>query len=179
MCVGDSLQAILGNANLVKKTSFPRMILPLSTVVANLINFLLTLPIVAIFLVIVRADCGNLLLLPVCILTQFALCLGLSLILCSLNLFFRDTEHLMNAVMLAWFFLTPIIYGFYMIPQPFQRLALLNPMCGIVTGYRAALIGTELMAPRLIGVSLLMSWLILALGVSLFQRWQVNFGDKL
>ncbi|MBL7077869.1 MAG: ABC transporter permease [Kiritimatiellae bacterium] len=179
MCVGDSLHAVVGNASLVKKTTFPRIILPLSTVLANLVNFLLTLPIVGLFLVIVRADCGNLLLLPLFILTQFALCLGVSLILSGMNLFFRDTEHLMNAVMLAWFFLTPIIYGFYMIPVSFQRLALLNPMCGIVTGYRAALIGTDLMAPRLVAVSLAMSWLILMLGVSLFQRWQVDFGDKL
>ncbi len=179
MCVGDSLHAVLGNASLVKKTSFPRIILPLSTVLANLVNFLITLPIVGLFLVIVGADMGNLLLLPVVILTQLALCLGMSLILSGMNLFFRDTEHLMNAVMLAWFFLTPIIYGFYMIPQPYQRLALLNPMCGIVSCYRAALIGTELMAPRLISVSLLMSWLVLVLGISLFQRWQVNFGDKL
>ena len=65
MCTGDGLHAVLGNANLVKKTSFPRIILPLSTVLANLVNFLLTLPIVAVFLLLTKAHFGNLLLLPI------------------------------------------------------------------------------------------------------------------
>jgi len=181
MCTGDALHAVLGNANLVKKTSFPRIILPLSTVLANLVNFLLVLPILIIFLFATGAFSMGAasILLPLIILTQLALCLGLSLILSGLNLFFRDTEHLMSAVMLAWFFLSPIIYDFSHIPERFQRLAMLNPMCGIVTGYRAAFLGTDLMAPRLVGLSLLISWLVLAIGVALFQRWQVTFGDKL
>ena len=180
MCTGDALHAVLGNANLVKKTSFPRIILPLSTVLANLVNFLFVLPILVIFLVMTHAfTISDVAILPLIIGTQFALCLGLSLILSGMNLFFRDTEHLMGAVMLAWFFLSPIIYDFSRIPERFQRLAMLNPMCGIVTGYRAAFLGTDLMAPRLVGLSLLVSWLVLVLGVVLFQRWQVNFGDKL
>ncbi|MDP6490199.1 MAG: ABC transporter permease [Kiritimatiellia bacterium] len=179
MCVGDSLHAVLGNASLVKKTSFPRIILPLSTVIANFVNFIITLPILVVFLLVKGTPLGAMWILPVVIATQFALCLGMSMILACMNLFFRDTEHLMSAVMLAWFFLSPIIYPFSKIPEAFQRLALLNPMCGIVTAYRAAFLGTDLMAPRLVAVSLLISWMILILGVSLFQRWQVNFGDKL
>jgi len=179
MCVNDSLHAVVGNATLVKKTSFPRIILPLSTVLANFVNFVITLPILVVFLLVTGIALGDMAVLPIVIASHFALCLGMSLILSCMNLFFRDTEHLMSAAMLAWFFLSPIIYPFSKIPADWQRLALLNPMCGIVTTYRAAFLGTELMAPRLIGISLLVSWLILALGVSLFQRWQVNFGDKL
>lgn len=179
MCIGDSLHAVLGNASLVKKTSFPRIILPLSTVLANFVNFVVTLPILIVFLWAKQSLVWDLSILPFVIASHLALCLGVSLILSCLNLFFRDTEHLMSAVLLAWFFLSPIIYPFARIPVAFQRLALLNPMCGIVTSYRAALLGTELMAPRLIGVSLVLSWMILVLGVALFQRWQIDFGDKL
>lgn len=101
-CVGDSLYAILGNANLVTKTAFPRVVLPIATVVANLVSFLLSLIVLVVFLVIVHAPFGSVYLLPFIIATQFALCLGVSLILSSLNVFFRDVEHIINVVLLAW-----------------------------------------------------------------------------
>lgn len=179
MGVSDCLHAVLGNANLVKKTSFPRLILPLATVLADLVHFLLSLLILVVYILIIGSPVSRLWLLPLVILTQFALCAGLGFIVASLNVFFRDMEHLVGVGMLAWFFLSPIIYPFETVPEHLQRLALLNPMAGIVTCYRGVFLSTSLMAPRLLVMSLGMSWLILVLGVSIFQRTQKEFGDRL
>jgi ABC-2 type transport system permease protein len=178
MCLGDSLYAVLGNANLVSKTSFPRIVLPLASVTADLVNLLLSLAILLVYMLILRATglvpihFHYIGLLPVVVLTQTALCLGLSLIISCMNVFFRDTEHLLGVVMLAWFFLTPIIYTFERIPEQYQRLAFLNPMTGVVVAYRTAMMGTSIMAPRLMLISFAMAWAILLIGIVFFQRVQ-------
>ena len=110
MSLGDSLNSILGNANLVTKTAFPRFLLPLSTVCANSINYLLTFAVLLVFLFFRHAEPAALYFLPLILLTQFALCLGLSLLVSSLNVLFRDVEHLMSVMLLAWFFLSPVMY---------------------------------------------------------------------
>lgn len=183
MSLGDALYSVLGNANLVTKTSFPRVILPLAMVLANLINFLLSLVILVVYLLIESVPFGPVWLLPGIILTQFALCLGLSLILASLNVFFRDTEHILSVVLLAWFFLTPIIYPLEKIldnlAPEYHRLVFLNPMTGLVTAYRAAFISTDLMAPRLVAMSFVMAWIICLFGIAVFKHFEVRIADEL
>jgi ABC-type polysaccharide/polyol phosphate export permease len=110
MSLGDSLNSILGNASLVTKTAFPRFLLPLATVSANFINYLLTFIVLLVFLLARNAEPGAVYILPLILLTQFALCLGLGFLVSGLNVFFRDVEHLMNVLLLAWFFLSPVMY---------------------------------------------------------------------
>lgn len=178
MSLGDALYAVLGNANLVSKTSFPRIILPLASVTADLVNLLLSLAILFVYLLILRGaelvpiDFRYVGLLPVVIFTQVALCLGLSMILSCMNVFFRDTEHLLGVIMLAWFFLTPIIYTFERIPAAYQRLAFLNPMTGVAVAYRSAMMGASIMAPRLMLMSFAISWVICLAGILFFLRAQ-------
>lgn len=179
MSLGDALHAILGNANLVVKTSFPRVILPLSMVIANLINFLLSLAILTIYALAAGMKFSAVWVLPGVVLTHFALCLGLSLILSALNVFFRDTEHLLGVGLLAWFFLTPVIYSFSRIPQRFHRLAFLNPMTGLMISYRHVFLSTDIMAPRLLTMSLAISWGICLVGWLFFHRCQWRFADEL
>lgn len=186
MCLGDSLGAIMGNVNLVKKTSFPRIILPVSTVVANLVNFLLTLVVLAGYLLISRASLGHLEWLPLIVLTQAALCLGMACIISTGNVFFRDTEHILTVATLAWFFMTPIFYY----PQlQFDKLsklpgqaiwpAFLNPMTGIITAYRSVLMGRPNPGMGLTAISFGVAWIILAIGLVVFQRSQHRFADEL
>jgi len=101
------------------------------------------------------------------VLTQCALCLGLSLIVSSLNVFFRDTEHLLGVILMAWFFLTPIIYPLSYIPPQYHPLAFLNPMTGIVTAYRAVFLGTGVPSMSLMAVSLALPWVIAYIGYAL------------
>lgn len=195
MCLGDSLNAILGNANLVTKASFPRIVLPLSTVLANSINFLLSMVVLVVYLLVVRADIGMLAWFPFIALTQFALCLGMALIISTANVFFRDTEHIVSLVMMAWFFMSPIIYpitliaGGAKIPGTtelttgfdawIQQLYFLNPMAGIITAYRSIFITQDAVSPSLWIPSFLVAWTILVAGVFVFQRAEARFGDEL
>ncbi len=186
MCLGDALHAVLGNANLVTKTAFPRVILPLSMVGANLVNFLLSFCVLCIYLLAVGADCGPLLLLPVAVVTQFALCLGVGLIISAANVFFRDTEHVLSVIMLAWFFLTPIIYPSSLVmghdaglPAWTRYAFFANPMTGLVTTYRIALLSVDVPPLTYLCLSFGVAWLICILGLVVFQRAQPRFGDEL
>lgn len=185
MCLGDSLHAILGNANLVTKASFPRIILPLAMVKANLANFLLSFIVVIVYLVLAGASFGALYWIPLVVLTQLALCTGVALLFSASNVFFRDTEHILSVVMLAWFFLTPVIYpidrvlanpGF---PAWVPVAFFMNPMTGIVTAYRVALLSVPNPGTLLLTLSFAAAWSILVVGVMLFQRTEVYFGDEL
>jgi ABC-2 type transport system permease protein len=179
MCLTDSLQAVLGNADLVKKSAFPRMVLPLSMVSANLVNFLLSGVVLVAYLQFSGLPIGGAWFLPAVLLTHLALCLGASLILSCANVFFRDTEHILSVGLLAWFFLTPVIYTADYIPARFQEVAFLNPMAGIVTAYRWVLMSDRLPDARLILASFVMAWAVLAAGIAVFQGCQSRFAEEL
>ncbi|MDD4873044.1 MAG: ABC transporter permease [Kiritimatiellae bacterium] len=187
MCMGDSLHAIMGNASLVTKASFPRIILPSAMVLANTVNFLLSILVLLIYLLIVKTCFGVMILLPLIIMTQFALCLGLALIVSSMNVFFRDTEHVLSTIMLAWFFLTPVIYGIGdVMPRATELLGpsayylfFANPMTGILTAYRSVFLSEGFPGIHLIALSFGVSWIICLIGVVVFQKVQVRFGDEL
>jgi lipopolysaccharide transport system permease protein len=183
MCLGDSLHAIMGNANLVKKTSFPRIVLPLSMVTANLINFFLTLAVLTCYLLFASTSFGPLYLFPLVLLTHVALCLGMSLLLSTSNVFFRDTEHLLGIVTLAWFFMSPIMYPISMqlqhMPENLQWLPFLNPLSGILSVYRSIFIDDPSVPMAYLAISFAMCWVILFIGIAVFQKVQVRFGDEL
>lgn len=190
LCANDSLNAVVGNANLIKKTAFPRIILPLSTVLANLVNFLMSGLVLLAYLLIVQAPVqwAALLWLPVLILTQTALCLGLATLLSAANVFFRDAEHLLGHVIMAWFFLTPILYPSSLpldlirskMPGFVETLYFCNPMTGLMAAYRRILLGTPIDAsPWLPALSFGICWLLLGIGIAVFQKMQSRFGDEL
>ncbi len=187
MCLNDSLNTILGSANLVKKTAFPRIILPLSMVLANLANFLLTWIVLFLYLLFSGMHFQHIEFLAVVLLAQTALCLGLALFLSTCNVFFRDTEHILGVGTLAWFFMTPIFYPLKdqlaFLPDRLEWLAFFNPMTGVMWGYR-----TVLMADKIPDVSVplwfpsisaAVCFVVLGIGLVVFQKLQSRFGDEL
>jgi lipopolysaccharide transport system permease protein len=183
MCLNDALNTVSGNSNLIKKTAFPRLILPIAMVSANLVNFLLTTVVLVAYLLAVHLPFHHLLWLPAVVLTQGALCLGLALILSAANVFFRDTEHILQILTLGWFFLTPIFYPVQMqyqiIPASLHWLAFLNPMSGILCAYRAVWMSDPLPSLAFVGLSFAVSWIVLGIGILFFQRVQPHFADEL
>ena len=185
MCLGDSLHSIVGNANLVTKAAFPRIILPLAMVQANLVNFLLSFAVVTVYLLIARVTFGALYWLPLIILSHFAVCLGVALIFSCANVFFRDTEHILSVIMLAWFFMTPVIYTVDLVtsnerlPRWIHYCFFANPMTGIVTSYRMVLLSGRGPGAPLLFISFTVAWLILFAGMTVFQKFQMRFGDEL
>lgn len=187
MCLGDSSFAIIGNANLVKKACFPRVLLPLSIVLANFVNFLLSLLVMLIYLLFVGPHLQGLAWLPLALVVHLALCTGVSLALSALNVFFRDVQHVTGIFTMAWFFMTPVVYDIS-IPSIatvidkhplLGQLYFLNPMAGIVALYRSALLGSPLPSFSLIALSIGMTVVIFVAGIAIFQKLQPGFSDEL
>ena len=129
--------SIISNANLVKKIYFPKEIIPLSIVFANLINFFLELVVLFVVLSIFGYKFYMYLyILPILILVQIFLVAGFSLLISSLNVFFRDLQHLISIIMMVWFFATPIIYPLNMVPEKYRFILQINPMAVFATYYR-------------------------------------------
>lgn len=188
-CLNDSLHSISGNANLVKKVFFPRVILPLSTALANLVNYMLTFAVLMLYLVAsghARLGCGWLLVPAFAM--HFALCLGLCCLCGTSNVFFRDTEHIVGVVSQAWFFTTPVMYpvSFQLdfLPADVGWLAYLNPMTGILALYRKAVLGHAIEAggcppAAAVAVSALVCAAVLVVGRQALRAGDARFGDVL
>lgn len=135
--ISNSTGSVVANSNLIKKIYFPNEILPLVSVTTNLVNYLFSVPILLGFMAFQQVPFTSaLLMLPLLLAVQFILSLGFGLILATLNVYFRDVEQLLGVVLMAWFYLTPIIYPLSFVPERFQGLAMLNPMAGLVVSYQ-------------------------------------------
>ena len=181
MCVSDSLGAITGNTNLVKKIYFPRIILPLSQVLANLINFMLSLIVLFVFLIIIKANISwtGLMFIPAVIMLEALFCLGFSMCFSSVSVYFRDTQHIVGVMLMAWFFMTPIIYPLSLVPERFASLYLLNPMSSVLIVFRSALFGSPVPADAMLYVSLGLCFGMFLAGTYIFSKLEPFFADVL
>lgn len=180
MCTNDSINSISGNTNLVKKVYFPRIILPLAMATANLINFLLSAVVLLVIFLFFKVSFGLTLgWLPAAVLFQFLFCLGISLIVSTSNVFFRDTEHIIGVILMTWFFMTPIIYPVDRVPEQYLNLYFINPMASLVSFYRYIFLGIRLPAVYTFYISLAAIFVIFGLGLWIFLRFQKYFADEL
>ena len=199
MCVNGGTSCVLGNGNLVKKVAFPREILPLSQVTANAVSYLLSLvvQIPALWVLLSRSGegfSGHWPLFFFWFAWQFAFNLGLTMIVGSANVYFRDTQHIVGVAMSAWFFLSPVMYNMEFLrgilaggAAPNPLLARLvdwlyaNPMVTMMEGYRNALLpGASWQwpgAPGWVGLALVPA--TLAGGWWMYRRLEKNFADML
>ncbi len=187
--VSTSITSIVGNAPLVKKVYFPREVLPLSGVLANLINFLLSLIVlfVLMFAFSVKVT-PAILMLPLIILTQTLFVLGLGFFLATANVFYRDTQHIMQVVMQAWFFLTPIFYPIDTLPQAANILGItvniqlwirrLNPMASLVASYHDVLFYGVPTGWDFFLRTFITCLIILVAGYLVFCRFSRVFGEE-
>jgi ABC-type polysaccharide/polyol phosphate export permease len=187
--------SFVGNAHIIKKVYFPREALPVSLVLANLVNFLLALPVYFLLAramdvpVIGGAVSPWLALLPVVLAVQVIFTVGIVLILATVNVFYRDTALILEVVMLAWFFLTPIIWDVSRLPETSTILGLeipiarwvyyLNPMASIVATYRDILYWGWRPALDFFARTAITVLVVLALGYALFRRYSKTFGEEL
>jgi ABC-type polysaccharide/polyol phosphate export permease len=185
-----SINSVTGSANLVKKVYFPREVLPISSVLANLVNFLLGLVVLFAALLIFRTPLSPWLwLLPVVILIQTCFVLGVGLVLSTLNVFYRDTIMIMDVVMLAWFFLTPVVYPIASLPTSHEILGatvdihrwmyILNPMASLIAAYRDLLYWGYRTDLDFLARTAVTSVVILAFGYWFFVRFRDRFGERL
>jgi len=185
--VSDCMNAVVGNTSLIKKIYFPRLILPLSTVLANFVNFLLSLAVLVVALPFLGAiPSWRWLWIPLLALLHLALCGGLAFLVSCSNVFFRDTEHLIGILLTSWFFLTPVMYTLQVFgDHPGRSLLvrwyLVNPMATLIILYRWAFgLGgsTAGFAPSLWAGGLLCLGLLVA-GQAVFRHFEGRFADIL
>jgi len=191
MCVNGGMSSITGNANLVKKVFFPRVVLPASVTFAYLVNFLLSLIVqFAIITVLMRLD-GSMfspyvIALPAVILYHTLFNLSLAMLLASANVYFRDTQHLVGVLLSAWFFASPVMYNLSFVERAAAKwpllanLYMLNPMAPIITAYRSMIL-RDVSFPWTVysACALLFPLVLLVIGYKTFQRAQRNFSDML
>jgi ABC-type polysaccharide/polyol phosphate export permease len=185
LCAGDAAGVVLGHASLVKKTWFPRVILPLAAVLGNLVHFGLSLLVLAAALPLLGVPPhAGWLHLPWLIGLQFLFCLGISLGVSALNVFFRDVEHLVPIGLMSWFFVTPVIYqaeqvvGNPTLPSWVSPVFLANPMAALLAWYRHAFLADPLPAAPL-WPGLMGTLVVFLLGALLFARLEPRFADEL
>ena len=181
--------SIVGNAHLIKKVYFPREVLPLADVLSGLVNFLLAL--VVLFGAILVFHVGltaSVLLLPVVIVAQVLFTLGLVFFLSTANVFYRDTQHIMQVVMQAWFFLTPIFYPIEIIPESATILGMtvdlqmwvrrLNPMASLIASYRDILLRGAVPGLDFLLRTVITCVAVFVIGYLIFCRYSKVFGEE-
>lgn len=175
-----SVNVIVDNRYLIKKVYFPREILPLSVVLFNLVQFLLTFLVLFPVLFLFGIPFGfSLVYLPLIIGLQTLFITGIALILSSLNVYFRDIKHLIEVFLQMWFWLTPVAYPFMLIPDKVKFLFKLNPMTLFVIAYRDILLEAQLPDITLVGQLCLWSSGVLILGYWFFNRYDTRLAEAI
>lgn len=179
VAVANSVPVVVGNANLVKKVYFPREILPLSVVLANFVHLFIGMGLFLLFLVITRKTAGaQLWMLPIVAAGQLLLTTGISLLVSAFYVYLRDLEHIMNLIMMVWFYLTPIVYPPSMVPDELHWIMTLNPMAPIVAGYRQAFLGAESVDFSALQWPIVLSVWVALLGFRVFRRLSRRFAEE-
>jgi lipopolysaccharide transport system permease protein len=178
--LNKSTQSLVTGSNIVKKVYFPRLIMPISAVLSGVVDFMLAflmlLGIMAFFGILPTA---NIVWLPFLLVLGASTSLGVGLWLSAMNVEFRDVRYVIPFLVQAWMYASPIVYPSSMFGEPWRTLYALNPMVGVIEGFRWALLGTETQPALLIIVSTLSSLALLVSGMVYFRRMEKNFADVL
>jgi lipopolysaccharide transport system permease protein len=143
--LGSATAAVTENRALIKRPGFPVPLLPAVPITTALIHFLLGLPVLLIFILVSGGRLnGTFLILPLVIMLEFLLILGLGFLTSTFQVTYRDTQHLLSVFLMLFFFLTPVVYDASRIPPPYQLIFLFNPMAHLIAAYRAILLEASL-----------------------------------
>lgn len=170
--------SLVSSANLVTKVYFPRILLPLSMVVSPLIDFALSL--VLLFVLLLYAGIPltwKVLTLPLFVLVAMLTALGVGLLLSTANVKYRDVGHAIPFLIQIWMFLSPIVYPVSLVPERWKLLYGLNPMAGVIEGFRWALLGKSAPDPVVMGASIVMFIGVLIAGFAYFNKMERDFAD--
>lgn len=170
--------SLVNNADMIKKIYFPRLTMPLAAVFAGLVDFLLAFVIlIGMMLFYGYVPTINTLWFPLFVLLAMITSLGVSLWLSAMNVQFRDVRYMIPFITQAWLFATPVAYPSSLLNEPWRTVYGLNPMVGVVEGFRWALLGTDTAPSLMIIVSFIVALLLLVSGLYYFRRMERKFAD--
>lgn len=169
---------LIANSNLVKKIYFPRLAMPLATLLSGTVDFVLAFSVLlAMMFYYDIVPTVNVVWLPCFLLLAFVTSLGVALWLATMNVQFRDVRYTVPFLTQFWLFATPIAYPSSLIPEAWRVYYGLNPMAGVVEGFRWALLGTEILPLHMIAVSSAVALAVLVTGLFYFRRMEKTFAD--
>ncbi len=176
--LAQSSNSLVSNANLIKKIYFPRLTIPIAKVLSGAVDFFLAFIVLLIMLVVTGiTPTINVIWLPFLILLAFITSLGTGLWLTAMNVQFRDIRYTIPFLTQFWMFISPIAYPSSMLDEPWRTVYSLNPMAGVVEGFRWALLGTNTAPGKMIFISATVSVLLLISGAFYFRRLEKTFAD--
>lgn len=180
-CLSGGTTVIFSQQDMVKKIYFPREVLPLSYTASQFVNMLLSFIVIFIVVIFVGVPVhpATLLYLPVVMLAELILALGVTYLVSALNVYFRDLEHILGIVSMAWMYLTPILYPIDMVPEQYRTFFYLNPMTPIIISYRDILYYGKPPQMHLLLQAAVMGIVVLWIGQLVFARLQRYFAEEL
>ncbi len=172
-----STYSMVGNASILTKVYFPRLIMPLSGVISPLIDFAISFTIyLGLMLYFRYIPTTKIIFLPAFILLALGTALGVGLWLSAMNVQYRDIGYTVPFLVQIWLYASPVVYPSSLVPEQYQMIYALNPMVGVIEGFRWALLGTT-PPSSMIAVSVLVVLLLLISGSYYFRRIEKNFAD--
>ena len=170
--------SLIANRNLITRLSFPRITIPLGTLLASLFEFSISLIVlgIAFFLYHIPARISMFYFLPVLI-VQILLTVGVGLMVAVLNVYLRDTANAMPVILQAWMLVSPVAYSLGLVNEKFKNFYLLNPMAGTLDGYRKALLHGQAPDWNALGTSFVISLALFFLGIFWFKKSEAMLSD--
>jgi len=182
--MGEGSRSLLSNRNMITKVYFPRLVLPVASVVSGIVDFAIAFVMllgIMLFYNVTQDYQFNFswswLTLPLFLLLALVTALGMALWLSALNVRYRDVNYVTPFISQFLLFLTPVVYSANTVPEQFQWLYSLNPMAGVVTGFRWALLGTATPPDMSLALSVLVAVTLLISGLFFFRRMERTFAD--
>ncbi|MEX2160756.1 MAG: ABC transporter permease [Anaerolineales bacterium] len=180
--IGEAGRSLVTNRNMITKVYFPRIVIPLSSVLSGVVDFAIAfLVLIGMMVYYGMAPTSGIWGLPLYLALSLVTALGVGLWLSALNVHYRDVRHIIPFLTQFWMLATPIAYEaneiFDRLPQGLDWLYALNPMVGVIEGFRNALVGTPIYSTGLLWVSIITSFVLLVTGLIYFRRMERTFAD--
>lgn len=176
--LNDAGRSLVANRSMITKIYFPRMVIPLSSVLSGLVDFSIAFVVLMGMMWYFHiAPTSNIWTLPFFLLLALMTALGVGLWLSALNVLYRDIGYIIPFLTQFWFYITPIVYPSSEVPEQLRYIYALNPMVGVVEGFRWALLNTSTPPGPMVAVSTVISVVILISGMFYFRRMERTFAD--
>ena len=174
------IYTMIENGNIIKKVFFPREILPLSVVTSEAVNFIISTVIILAFVIGYGMGISKFLIFyPLVLIVQYILLIGISLIVSSVTVYFRDLQHFIGIALQLLFYATPIVYAPNTIPEEFQWIIQYNPMTYIINGYRDIFYYKQMPNLVSLGSVFIIGIIICLVGYFIFSKLQRKFAEEL
>lgn len=176
--INTAANSMINNQAIIAKVYFPRMMVPLSAMLSNIVDLILSFAVLLVMIFVMGyIPTINVLWLPLLVLLAIVTATGVGLWLAALNVQFRDVRYIVPFITQVWLFITPIAYSSSLLDEPLKTLYGINPMAGVVEGFRWALLGTNTQPTDIVLVSAVVALLLMSSGAWYFNRIETHFAD--